>query len=98
MYILITFGILAYLYLTSQSYNKKKINGEYTLLVNISYSKFKECNDIIANETWVYLISKIENSRKSAIKSGMRSSLLKTKHKKMDVLKSVRGNKKKLAS
>ncbi len=49
--ILITFGILAYLYLTSQSYNKKKINGEYTLLVNISYSKFKECNDIIANET-----------------------------------------------
>ena len=76
-------------------------NDEIMLYLMIWYAQevyFNGTEDIIANETWVYLISKIENSRKSAIKSGMRSSLLKTKHKKMDVLKSVRGNKKKLES
>ena len=60
--ILITIGILIYLYFSSKSYNKNKLNGEYTILINISYSKLNECSKLIAKNTTALKVIRMETN------------------------------------
>jgi uncharacterized membrane protein YhiD involved in acid resistance len=65
--IIITFAILIYLYLSGEKQSSKKINGEYTILLNISNSNYNKACEVIVDKTTSSKVirSETENERTS---------------------------------
>ena len=58
--IIITLSILVYLYLSGEKQNKNKINGEYTILINIPNKNYDESCALIKKSTVAFKIIKAE--------------------------------------
>ena len=65
--IIITFAILIYLYLSGEKQSSKKINGEYTILLNVSNSNYNKACEVIVDKTTSSKVirSETENERTS---------------------------------
>lgn len=59
---IITFAILAYLYLVGTSRGSSKVDGEYTLLIKLSHNKYNEVTNIIGKKVTAYKIIRTENT------------------------------------
>ncbi|MDC0466451.1 DUF4956 domain-containing protein [Gammaproteobacteria bacterium] len=59
--VIITFAILAYLYLVGTSRGSSKVDGEYTLLINLAQNKYNEVASIIGQRVTAYKIIRTEN-------------------------------------
>jgi len=59
--VIITVAILAYLYLVGTSRGSSKVDGEYTLLINLAENKYNEVASIIGQRVTAYKIIRTEN-------------------------------------
>lgn len=59
--VIITIAILAYLYLVGTSRGSSKVDGEYTLLINLAQNKYNEVASIIGQRVTAYKIIRTEN-------------------------------------
>ena len=59
--VIITVAILAYLYLLGTSRGSSKVDGEYTLLINLAENKYNEVASIIGQRVTAYKIIRTEN-------------------------------------
>ena len=59
--VIITIAILAYLYLVGTSRGSLKVDGEYTLLINLAQNKYNEVASIIGQRVTAYKIIRTEN-------------------------------------
>lgn len=58
--IITTIVILIYLYLTSEKNKSNKINGEYTILLNILSDQYNECCKLIEKNTIAFKVTRME--------------------------------------
>ena len=59
--VIITIAILAYLYLVGTSRGSSKVDGEYTLLINLAQNKYNEVASLIGQRVTAYKIIRTEN-------------------------------------
>ena len=62
--IIITISILTFLYFTSIKQNSNDTNGEYTILVNVSDDRYKQCTKLIEEKTTAFKITRAESGEK----------------------------------
>ena len=60
--VIITSGILAYLYFAGTTQGTSKIDGEYTLLIKLSQDKLSEVSETISSNVTAYKIIRTENN------------------------------------
>jgi len=62
--ILGTTSILAYLFLTTEKNNSNKINGEYTIVINILNEQYNDCCKLLEKKTTSFKIIRVESIEK----------------------------------
>lgn len=62
--IITTVSILIYLYFSSEQKNSNKINGEYTILINILSDQYNDCCKLLGEKTIAFKVTRVESLEK----------------------------------
>jgi uncharacterized membrane protein YhiD involved in acid resistance len=62
--IITTISILLYLYLTTEKNKSNKINGEYTILLNVLNNQYNECCKLLEKKTVAFKVTRMESHDK----------------------------------